>query len=117
MLTSLFHALLPLSDLQLFDVIPVFGTIHPGQSQVVGFQYNAESGIRKECRAVCKVNGGPHYYVRMFAAAARVKFELESKVVDFGLLVSPAHQQQHMLTMMLLQSIPYTCVKVDCLIL
>lgn len=49
---------------QLFDILPIEGTLGPGQMQLVDFSYYAYPGMKATGLAACTVEHGPVYEVR-----------------------------------------------------
>ena len=70
--------------LQIFDILPLHGTLLPGESQEVQFTFYGYTGIATECVAACKVDGGPTYQVRLSGEASNVQYRFNHKCIDFG---------------------------------
>ncbi|XP_044126636.1 hydrocephalus-inducing protein homolog [Bufo gargarizans] len=69
---------------EVFDILPQFGTLQPGESQVVSFTFYGHSDISAGARAVCEVLGGPMYEVRLHGEASLVCYSLSAKEIDLG---------------------------------
>ncbi|XP_075045519.1 hydrocephalus-inducing protein homolog [Mixophyes fleayi] len=69
---------------EVFDILPQFGTLQPGESQIISFTFYGHSDIRAEVWAVCEVSGGPRYEVSMFGEASLVSYELSARDIDYG---------------------------------
>ena len=48
---------------QLFDILPIKGSLRPGESEVVNFSFFAFPGVKASAVAMCQVEGGPTYNV------------------------------------------------------
>lgn len=48
---------------QLFDILPIHGTLEPGQKEQVEFSFFAFPGVKATAQAVCSVVDGPVYQV------------------------------------------------------
>jgi hypothetical protein len=54
---------------QLFDILPIEGTLGPGQTEQVDFSFYAFPGVKATATAACAVKNGPTYEVGMTAPA------------------------------------------------
>ena len=68
----------------MFDILPLHGTLLPGESQQVQFTFYGHTDLATECMAVCKVEGGPAYQIRLIGEASLVQYRFSSKYIDFG---------------------------------
>lgn len=50
---------------QLFDILPIEGTLGPGQTEQVDFSFYAYPGVRATATAACAIANGPTYEVRL----------------------------------------------------
>lgn len=50
---------LPINEV--FDILPVSGILHPGETETVEFTYYAGYGMNFNGIAVCSIEGGPDY--------------------------------------------------------
>lgn len=48
---------------QLFDILPIEGTLEAGQTEQVDFSFYAYPGVKASATAVCAVANGPSYEV------------------------------------------------------
>ena len=74
----------PLSSYQVFDILPLHGLLLPGQSQQVQFTFYGHAGIATEVTAVCRVEGGPAYQLRLSGEASGVEYRFSSRHIDLG---------------------------------
>lgn len=52
-----------LTPCNLFDILPIEGTLGPGQTELVDFSFYSYPGVKSTASAVCTVEGGPAYEV------------------------------------------------------
>eukprot|EP00435_Cladocopium_sp_Y103_P009743 s813_g2.t1 len=62
---------------QVFDILPIYGKLEPGETQVATFTYEALRDRSFRAVAVCMVDGGPEYEVALKGTAAPCKFSLD----------------------------------------
>ena len=61
---------------EVFDILPLRGKIEPGISEKVEFSYYAVPFCSFKLTAVCKVIGGPEYFVKINAEASDVAYNV-----------------------------------------
>lgn len=54
-----------------FDILPIRGSLAPGERQEVEVSFYGYPGVRAAATAVCHVEGGPDYQVRAFVPVGR----------------------------------------------
>ncbi|CAE7784588.1 Hydin, partial [Symbiodinium sp. CCMP2456] len=69
---------------QVFDILPIYGRLEPGETQVATFTYEALRDRSFKAVAVCMVDGGPEYEVALKGTAAPCKYSLDRNDLDFG---------------------------------
>ncbi|XP_068116429.1 hydrocephalus-inducing protein homolog [Hyperolius riggenbachi] len=69
---------------EVFDILPQFGTLLPGESQTVSFTFYGHSDISAEARALCEVYGGPVYEISLHGEASLVSYTLTARDIDCG---------------------------------
>ena len=73
---------------EVFDILPLRGKIEPGISEKVEFSYYAVPFCSFKLTAVCKVIGGPEYFVKINAEASDVAYNVmlpkNDKFLDIG---------------------------------
>ena len=69
---------------QVFDILPLHGLLLPGQSQQVQFTFYGHAGITTEVTAVCRVEGGPAYQLRLSGEASGMEYRFSSRHIDLG---------------------------------
>lgn len=50
---------------EIFDILPLSGKLDPDQVEEVEFIYNAQGGILYRATAICHIEGGPNYEVKL----------------------------------------------------
>ncbi len=62
---------------EVFDILPLRGVIEKGGTEKVEFSYYAVPSEKYNLTAVCRLTGGPEYYVNIKAEASDVEYKLE----------------------------------------
>ncbi|XP_068021953.1 hydrocephalus-inducing protein homolog [Melanerpes formicivorus] len=70
---------------EVFDVLPLYGLLQPGQSQQVTFSFFGHPNVVACARALCRVQGGPSYELRLRGEASLLSYHLDTTELDFGL--------------------------------
>lgn len=69
---------------QIFDILPIFGTIGPGETQTATFTYYGLRDRSFKTTAVCVVDGGPEYEITLKGSAAPCRYYLDKTELDFA---------------------------------
>ena len=69
---------------QVFDILPIRGTLKPGASEEIEFAYFAYSGYKGHAKALCQVEGGSDYGVDLVAESGIIKYTFDTKHIDLG---------------------------------
>lgn len=77
---------------EVFDISPLYGSLHPGESQELTVTYYGHKEIKAYVRAVCEVRNGPDYEMCIRGEASVLNYELSTKFIDFGCVVSLINQ-------------------------
>lgn len=88
-LNTLISPALPPS-LQVFDVLPAWGELPPGESELVTFTFFGHANVVARVTARCHVQGGPTYPVVVTGEASCPSFQLDGVKIDWGLQVPQA---------------------------
>ncbi|XP_066050969.1 LOW QUALITY PROTEIN: hydrocephalus-inducing protein homolog [Chamaea fasciata] len=67
-----------------FSILPVSGVLQPGETQQVSFTFFGRLNTIAGVRALCQVEGGPTYKVKLTGEASRVSYLLSSREIDCG---------------------------------
>ncbi|KAL5255873.1 hypothetical protein ACHWQZ_G011188 [Mnemiopsis leidyi] len=69
---------------QVFDILPLHGTIEPGDSQTLQFSFYGHENSDNAVEAVCQVEGGPKYKIQLRGQAALVQYSFDKHFINFG---------------------------------
>ncbi|TRZ17353.1 hypothetical protein HGM15179_009768 [Zosterops borbonicus] len=69
---------------EVFDVLPAWGELQPGQSELVTFTFFGHPNIVARVKALCHVQGGPTYQVLVTGEASCPSFQLDVEEIDWG---------------------------------
>ena len=69
---------------EVFDIMPLYGTMQPGERQKFAFSFYAHAGISVQGRAVCRVEGGPDYFINLSGGANAISYSVNTEPIDFG---------------------------------
>ncbi|XP_066439738.1 hydrocephalus-inducing protein homolog isoform X2 [Eleutherodactylus coqui] len=72
---------------EVFDILPQFGTLQPGESQIISFTFYGHTDISAGAKAVCDVYGGPTYEISLYGEASLVSYNLSTRDIDCGVQV------------------------------
>ncbi|NXS73554.1 HYDIN protein, partial [Pandion haliaetus] len=70
---------------EVFDVLPLYGVLQPGESQRVTFTFFGHANIVAHVMALCQVEGGPTYKVKLSGEASLINYLLNIMEIDCGL--------------------------------
>lgn len=73
--------------LQVFDILPLYGELQPGESQQVTFTFFGHANLVVHITALCEVQGGPTYEVMLSGEASVISYLLDVTEIDWGLQV------------------------------
>lgn len=48
---------------QVFDILPLYGTLKPGETEQITLTFYGHANIKSTAKALCEVEGGPTYEV------------------------------------------------------
>jgi len=68
-----------------FDILPLSGKLDPAEVEEVEFIYNAQGGNLFRATALCHVEGGPNYEVKLEGDSSLIGGKISEKELDFGL--------------------------------
>ncbi|KAM7413943.1 hypothetical protein PAMA_018980 [Pampus argenteus] len=69
---------------EVFDVLPIYGQLQPGDQQLVTFYFYGHDFVSREAVALCQVEEGPTYEIKLRGKASAVSYSLDSAIVHFG---------------------------------
>ncbi|NXL46323.1 HYDIN protein, partial [Podilymbus podiceps] len=70
---------------EVFDILPLYGVLQPGESQRVTFTFFGHANIVAHVMALCKVEGGPAYEISLSGEASLINYFLDVTEIDCGL--------------------------------
>nr|KAG5712964.1 hypothetical protein BaRGS_021758 [Batillaria attramentaria] len=74
----------PLGIEEVFDILPLYGSLEPGDTEQVTFTFFGHADIFGEVMAICEVEGGPTYELMITGEASLVEYRFDVKDIDFG---------------------------------
>ncbi|CAM6101477.1 unnamed protein product [Calypogeia fissa] len=69
---------------QIFDILPIRGTLLPGEGETVEFSYFSFPKYKCRAMALCEVERGPSYSVVLDAESSAIKYTVNRYILDFG---------------------------------
>ncbi|XP_010776308.1 hydrocephalus-inducing protein-like [Notothenia coriiceps] len=75
----------PVGVEEVFDILPIYGHLQPGEQQQVVFSFYGHENVSREVVARCHVEDGPTYEVKLRGEASVISYSLDSTHIDFGL--------------------------------
>ncbi|NXE09199.1 HYDIN protein, partial [Lophotis ruficrista] len=70
---------------EVFDILPLYGVLQPGESQRVTFTFFGHANIVAHVMALCRVEGGPTYEMALSGEASLINYLLDITEIDYGL--------------------------------
>ncbi|KAF1661855.1 hypothetical protein FQA23_0006661, partial [Aptenodytes patagonicus] len=70
---------------EVFDVLPLYGVLQPGESQRVTFTFFGHANIVARVVALCRVEGGPTYEIALSGEASLINYLLDVMEINCGL--------------------------------
>ncbi|XP_049928998.1 hydrocephalus-inducing protein homolog isoform X2 [Epinephelus moara] len=75
----------PVGVEEVFDILPIYGHLQPGEQQQVIFSFYGHENVSREVLAQCHVEEGPTYEIKLRGEASVISYSLDSSHIDFGL--------------------------------
>ncbi|XP_041964608.1 hydrocephalus-inducing protein homolog isoform X2 [Alosa sapidissima] len=69
---------------EVFDILPIYGQLQPGESQPVAFSFFGHANISSQVLALCEVEGGPTYEITLKGEASLVTYTLDTTDISLG---------------------------------
>jgi len=69
---------------QVFDILPLYSTIRPMETQKLQFTFYGHANLSAEAVARCSVIGGPDYEIALEGSASLVQYFFDKKTLDYG---------------------------------
>ncbi|XP_030281249.1 hydrocephalus-inducing protein homolog isoform X1 [Sparus aurata] len=70
---------------QVFDILPNYGHLPPGEEQLVTIFFSCHENVSREVMAQCRVEEGPTYEIKLKGESSVISYSLDSSHIDFGL--------------------------------
>ncbi|XP_064315287.1 hydrocephalus-inducing protein homolog [Phalacrocorax carbo] len=70
---------------EVFDIMPLYGVLQPGESQRVTFTFFGHANIVARVMALCRVEGGPTYEITLSGEASLIDYLLDITEINCGL--------------------------------
>ncbi|NXL83544.1 HYDIN protein, partial [Alectura lathami] len=70
---------------EVFDILPLYGELQPGESRPVTFTFFGHANLVARVTALCEVQGGPTYEVTLSGEASLVSYLFDITEIDCGL--------------------------------
>lgn len=74
----------PIGIEEVFDILPLYGTLQPGDTEQVTMTFYGHADIWGEAKAICEVEGGPTYELVLKGEASLVNYKFDCKGIDYG---------------------------------
>ncbi|XP_059190373.1 hydrocephalus-inducing protein homolog [Centropristis striata] len=74
----------PVGVEEVFDILPIYGHLQPGDQQQVIFSFYGHENVSREVIAQCHVEEGPTYEITLRGEASVISYSLDSDHIDFG---------------------------------
>jgi hydrocephalus-inducing protein len=72
---------------QVFDISPLFGSLHPGEVQELLVTYYGHKETQALAKAVCEIESGPDYVLTLKGEASVLDYEISERLIDLGFIV------------------------------
>uniref|UniRef100_UPI003AADF4DB hydrocephalus-inducing protein homolog n=1 Tax=Centroberyx gerrardi TaxID=166262 RepID=UPI003AADF4DB len=69
---------------EVFDVLPIYGRMQPGDQQTVTFTFYGHAYVSREVVAQCHVEEGPTYDITLRGEASEITYSLDSTHINLG---------------------------------
>ncbi|XP_065590283.1 hydrocephalus-inducing protein homolog [Cyrtonyx montezumae] len=70
---------------EVFNILPLYGELQPGESQQVTFTFFGHANLVAHVTALCEVQGGPSYNVMLSGEASVISYLFSVTEIDWGL--------------------------------
>ncbi|XP_069113582.1 hydrocephalus-inducing protein homolog isoform X2 [Argopecten irradians] len=74
----------PVGVEEVFDILPLYGILQPGDTEQVTMTFYGHADIWGETKAICEVEGGPTYELLLKGEASLVDYKIDCKEIDYG---------------------------------
>ncbi|XP_052230840.1 hydrocephalus-inducing protein-like isoform X4 [Dreissena polymorpha] len=74
----------PIGVEEVFDILPLYGTLQPGDTEQVTMTFYGHADIWGQAKAICEVEGGPTYEITLKGEASLVSYKFDCKEIHYG---------------------------------
>ena len=67
-----------------FDILPIRSSLLPGQSEEIEFVFFGHANHRYKAIAVCEVQGGPEYEIKLEGEASSIQYKFDRLMLEYG---------------------------------
>ena len=67
-----------------FDILPIRSVLKPGESEDVEFVFYGHANHKYKATALCEVEGGPEYEVKLDGEASSIQYKFDKTSIDIG---------------------------------
>ncbi|XP_023802225.1 hydrocephalus-inducing protein-like, partial [Cyanistes caeruleus] len=67
-----------------FSILPLSGELQQGERQEVSFTFTGHLNTMAQVTALCHVEGGPTYEVKLTGEASRISYSLSAREINCG---------------------------------
>ena len=68
---------------KVFDILPLFGQVRPGEEISATISFNGHSNLAAQCLAVCEVDQGPQYEINVQGQSSSLTFEFSETNINY----------------------------------
>nr|XP_023421731.1 hydrocephalus-inducing protein homolog [Cavia porcellus] len=69
---------------EVFDILPLYGTLRPYSSHQISFTFYGHCDITAKAKALCEVEGGPTYEITLRGQASMINYSFDTKEINYG---------------------------------
>ncbi|XP_074644164.1 hydrocephalus-inducing protein homolog [Tubulanus polymorphus] len=73
----------PLGVEEVFDILPLYGHLAPGDTEQVTLTFFGHADIWSKAKAICEVEGGPTYEIDLKGEASLVEYRFDCTDIDY----------------------------------
>ncbi|CAH8559949.1 unnamed protein product [Schistosoma mattheei] len=77
--------IIPLGIEELFDIVPLYGEINPGETIYLSCTFYGHSNIEASVLALCEIDHGPKYHIELKGSASDIDYQIDqTDHIDLG---------------------------------
>ncbi|XP_046359897.2 hydrocephalus-inducing protein homolog isoform X3 [Haliotis rufescens] len=78
------EAATPIGVEEVFDILPLYGTLQPGDTEQITLTFYGHADIWGQVKAICDIEGGPTYELTLKGEASLVEYTFNCRDIDYG---------------------------------